>query len=330
MAIDFKWLYSTNPFITAAIESDENAMKQIFFHDAALKSYKDAYPSDTDYSAWYDRFHPLCTDTDTKYNGFYNIEDSQVSKTLGVDVSLKGIKGKEGKARDWYNRTAAIYATANPIRFKAIWTHGLKPFYKSGKDHIIGALKTLSLNIGGDENELMIAIKEEVDTAYTAIKGSRDTQKSAITTTGLTRTALNAAIKLALETQGGDLGLELNKFRSDPDRERKIKSFHDLETIQKRQQKLFNLTLNSPETKPVATRTLVFNSRLRVRVGGGNVKVYLATAEGGTDSTPVAINDGENRHFTAAEFGITAYGTHRYITVEAVSGSPISFLLQLY
>ena len=330
MALDRRWLFSSNPFIVAARDSDENAMKQIFFHDAALKSWKDAYSTDTDYSAWYTRFHTLRDAAELKYNAYDNIEAAQEGLTVNVNDRLKAIKGKRGKARDWYNRIAAIYAISNPARFKAIYSDGLKPFYKNGKDNIIAALRTLSLNIGADDNELMVAIKDEVDAEYNIIKPGRSTQKSAIVTTGITRGALDEAITAALEMQFGDLGLEINKFRSDPEKERKIKSFHDLEVIQARQQKTFNLTLHNPETRDIATRTMVFNSKLRVKAVGGDVKMFLASTPGGSDSTPVIILDGQNHKFTAADFHVVDYGVNRHLTVVTTSGEDISFTLQLY
>ena len=75
-------------------------MKQIFFHDAAIDAYREEFPLDADYTTWYARFHLLRVDAETNYNDFYSVEDSQVSQTLNVDLQLKGIKGKTGKARD--------------------------------------------------------------------------------------------------------------------------------------------------------------------------------------------------------------------------------------
>ena len=330
MADNRKWPYASNQFANVAAKSDENGMKQILFHDTLLKSYKDSFPADTDYSDWYTRFNPLRIDAESKYTAYYTQESAQEGKTENVDLKLKAIKGKYGMARDWYNRVAAIYAVTNPARFTAIYPNGLKPFYKNGKDKIISALSTLSQNIGTDANLLMIDIKAEVDAQYNIINPDRDTQKIAIATTGISRSALTGAITAALDMQFGDLGLEINKFRSDPDKERLIKSFHDLEIIQSHPQKIFNVTFTAPLTKDLVTRTMVFNSRLRAKATGGEVKIYLATTPGGTDSTAVTIADGQNKKFTAADFHVTDYGVSRHITVVYTGTAETHFTLQLY
>jgi hypothetical protein len=284
---------------------------------------------DTDYPIWYARFHPLRVAAEEDYTIRYSTEATQVGNTAIVGTGLKGIGGRYGKARDWYNRTNAVYLTSDPDRILAIFPRGLKPF-KGKKDNIIAALNTLSSNIGDDTNVLMIAIKAEVDASYDIIHPDRSTQKSSITQTGISRSDLTDAIKAALTMQLGDLGLEIEKFKDDPDRTSKIKSFHNLEEIQKFAQKFFNPSIKSLAKMFLVKRTLVFNSKIRVKPNGGSVMVYLSTTEGGTDSTGVLVTNGQNLEFTAAAFGVTDYGTHCYITVVNQSGVKVSFILQLY
>lgn len=176
----------------------------------------------------------------------------------------------------------------------------------------------------------MAAIKAEIDVEYGIIKPLRDAQKTAIKATGISSKSVSDSIKTALTMQWRNQGLEINKFADDVDSENLIKGFHDLEAIQQHSQKIFNLTLNNPETKDIAQRTMVFNSNLRAKADGGDVKIYLASTAGGTDSTPVVILDGQNIEFTAALFGITTYGVNRHLTVVTTSGTAITFMLQLY
>ena len=329
MSVIRRWLHALNPFKTAAKKSDENGMRQIVFHDAVLAARVAAFSADTDYPIWYSRFHPLATDAAAKYAAYYGAQSAQEGQTTTLDIRIANIQGQTGKAHDWFNRTAAVYAVSNPGRFTAIWANGLKPF-SGKKDNIVAALKTLSLNIGADTNTSIAAIKSEVDAEYTIIKPLRDAQLLSIGSTGISSAQLNTAIKAALTMQWRNQGLEINKFADDPDSENIIKSFHDLEAIQQHSQKVFNLTLNNPETRDVAQRTMVFNSRLRSKATGGDVKIYLASTPGGTDSTPVLITDGHDIHFTAADFGITNYGVNRHITAITATGTTISFMLQLY
>jgi hypothetical protein len=150
MSVLVRWLFALNTFKRAAARSDENGMKQILYHDAALKALVDGYPADTDYPVWYNRFHPLKEDANTKYSAYYTVQSAQEGKTVNVNLRLKGIKGKVGMAHDWFNRTAAIYQISNPPRFKAIFPDGLSPF-TGRKDKIIAALSTLSTNIGAEK-----------------------------------------------------------------------------------------------------------------------------------------------------------------------------------
>ncbi len=329
MSVIRRWLLALNTFRIVAKNSDENGMKQIIYHDAALKALVDAYGADTDYPVWYNRFHPLKEDANTKYNAYYTIQGAQEGKTVNVNAHIKGIQGELGLAHDWFNRTAVVYKISNPPRFKSIFPDGLKPF-KGKKDKIIGALSTLSANIGADADPLMEAIKAEVDAEYAIINPARSGQKTAIKATGISSTTLNTAINTALNMEFRNYGLAVNKYAGDVNMEAELKFPFDLDAIQNGAQKIFTLTLNNPETKDVVVRTMVFNSRLRAKATGGSVKIYLATTLGGTNSTAVAITDGEPLDFIAADFGITDYGIHRFVTVVTASGTVISFMLQLY
>jgi hypothetical protein len=330
MAADRKWLFSDNPFINAAKGSDENGMKQIIFHDAALLAYKNAFPLDPDYPVWYARYHPLALTASQNYTLYYSVEGIQVSQGEIVDTRIKNIKGKAGKARDWYNRVMAIYGVSNPARVTAIFKNGLKPFYTGGKDKMISALSTISQNIGADTNLLMIAIKAEIDAEYAIINPDRTSQITAKQTTGISKGTLTDSITAALEMQFGDLGLEMNKFRSDPNMTTLIKSFHNLQEIQSAAQKVFNPTMNANETIDMVKRTLVFNSKLRFAATSGDVWVYLSSTAGGIDSTPVKVINGIGQEITAAAFGITDYGLHCHITAVNQAGVKVSFLMQLY
>jgi hypothetical protein len=328
MSIIKKWLHSTNPFRRAAARSDENGMKQILYHDAALKALLDANPADADYILWYNRFHPLKEDSNTKYSAFYSVQGAQEGKTVNVNLRLKAIKGQLGLAHNWFDRTAVIYRITNPARFKAIFSNGLQPF-RGKKDKIISALSTLSSNIGADTNPLMEVIKAEIDAEYAIINPARITQNVAKKATGISSDALNLSINKALNMQFKNLGREIDKYADDVDMENKIKFCHDLDAVQVNPQKIFTIKLNHPETKEVAVRTLVFNSKLKAKAEGGNVKIYLATTLKGANSNAVEVTDGELLKFFASDFGITDYGRHRFITVVTESGAVISFKLEL-
>ncbi len=330
MADDRIWYFSGNPFESAAVNNDENGMKQILFHDTSLKAHVDLYPLDADYILWYNRFHSLRVAAEMEYTIVYSTVGTGKSQTQIVNSRLKLIKGKAGKGRDWYNRVSAVYLVSNPARITEIFPNGLTTFNKGSKDEVIAFLKTMSTQIGADPNIFMIAIKGEVDAEFAIIKPERTTQTTTLNKKKPTRTDLGTAINAALTMQLGDLGLEINKFMNDPDRVAKIKAFHNLEEIQNFAQKVFNPTLNALESKDLAKRTLVFNSKLRCVATSGDVNVYLSSTAGGIDSTAVKILNGVAKEFTAADFGVTDYGIHCHITVVNLAGVKVSFLLQLY
>jgi hypothetical protein len=330
MAEDRNWFSSMSPFVGPAEKNDENAIKQIIYHDAALAQYIESFPLDTDYPIWYARFHPLRVIAENNFNFVYGAVGTGKSQREIVTAGLLAIKGKEGKANDWYNRTKTVYLVSNPARVIAIFPHGLKDLTIGKIDNRIEAIKTASNQIGADTNLFMIAIKAEMDAEYAILKPDRTTQQSGKTNKGITRTTLRSSLNAALTMQWGDLGLEINKFRDDPDSEAKIKSFHNLVEIQQTAQKVFNPTLKALKSMFLAKRTMIGSSKLRIGATGGNVMVYLATTEGGTDSTGVPVTNGHTLTFTASLFGITDYGTHCYITVVNQSGVKVSFLLQLY
>ena len=332
MSIDRSWPPANDPFEGPAADSDENGMKQIIFHDAAIAARLAIDPLDPLCVILQPRYHPLRVLAEADYTLAYGAESLQISQGQIVDAAIKAVQGKSGKAHDWLNRVNAVYLISNPARVKAIFTHGLEDFNRHGKDSIINTLHITSGNIGIDPSPAVMTVKAEIDAIYAIIHPDRDTQLSAIAQTGIRRGNLGTSIGNALTMQYGDLGLEINAAMLLPfaDRAPFIKSFHNVEEIQQTAQKLFNPTLTSHETLDIAKRTLVFNSKLRGKAIGGDVWIYLSSTAGGIDSTPVHVVDGHDLHFTAADFAILDYGVHCHLTAVNQAGVPVNFTLQLY
>ena len=326
MATKNKLKYGSNQFLRATKGSHDKAVKLLTRHVAILEQYVIDFPSDTDYAFLLARTLPLATDATTRFYTVYSVESTQKSKSTIVNLGLKGIKGKAGKARDWYNRTAAIYAITDPARMEEVWNNGLKPF-RGKKDNIISALKTLSDNIGSDVNVLMIAIKAEVVTEYGIMVPDRNSQLSSFTASSNSMKALTASCKAGMVMEYRNSGRLMDKFPDNVDNIQE--SFHDMELLPSKQQTDFNPNLTSHESLNLATRTMVFNSKLYAKAIGGDVWIYLASTPGGTDSTPVKILDGHSLDFAASAFAISDYGTHRYITVVNQDGVVVNFLLKL-
>ncbi len=327
MAKKDKLKYGLNQFLRATKKSMDKAVKLITFHAAQVAAALAANPADPDYIMMNARTGPAAADVTLKYTNFSSVEGTQAGQTENVDNELALIQGANGCARDWYNRTAAVYAKSNKPRMKAIWNKGLKPF-RGKKDNVILALKTLSDNIGADTDARMIAIKAEVDGKFTILNPDRNNQKSSFFNTSTSSKALKASCNAAMTIEYQDAGILMNKFPANVDYIQE--SFHDMELLLDKQQMVFNPTLNANETKDMAKRTLVFNSKFRCAATSGDVWVYLSSSVGGTDSLPVKVLNGIQNEFLASAFGITDYGQHCHITVVNQAGVKVSFLMQLY
>lgn len=331
MSEDRSWYPANDPFGPPAENSDENGMKQIIFHDAAIDARLAIDPLDALCLIMKPRFHPLRVLAEADYTLAYSALDSQMAQREIVDTIIKSIKGEKGKAHDWLNRVNTEYMISDPARVTAIFTHGLAPFHE-GKDSIIQALHQLSENIGADLNPRIVIIKAEIDALYAIVHPDRDTQLSKIIQTGIRRGNLGTSIGNALTMQLGDWGLEINASMdlAPADRAPFIKSFHNVEEIQQTAQKVFHDMMTPNELIDEAKRTLVFNSKLRGKAIGGDVWVYLSSTAGGTDSTPVKILDGHDLHFAAAAFAVADYGVHCHLTAVNQAGVVVDFTLQLY
>lgn len=321
-----KFKYSLNEFLSQTRKRSEKAVKLGIYHLAILKYYLDLYLTDADYILMYNRTKPLVEDAQAKLAAVSSVEDAQVAKTEEVANRLKTIKGRLGKARKWFNKTAGVYATDNPVRMTAIWNKGLKPF-NGTVNQVITALIALSTNIGGDENEIMIAIKEEVDAEIAFLNPKRSTQLAGIDATAIMYAALHNACVALMKMEYRNTGLLMNKF---PDDDNYIQeSFHDMELLLGKLQTKWDITLTNRETKDLAKRTLTASSNIRATAIGGTAMVYLGKTAGGIDSDGVEIEDGIPKKFKAADFGISEYGVYRYITVVNQVQADIRFKFNL-
>ena len=319
--------YGMNQFLTKTKKSMDKAVKLITYHAAQIAAALALSPADPDLIMMNTRTQAAATDATLKFTSFNSVEGAQAGASENVDNELALIQGADGSARDWYNRTAAIYAKTNKPRMKAIWSQKLKPF-REKKDNVILALHTLSMNIGADANPLMIAIKAEVDAKYLILNPDRITQKSSFFNTSTSSKALKASCDSAMTIEYQNSGILMNKYPANVNYIQE--SFHDMELLLDKQQMVFNPTLNANETKDMAKRTLVFNSKFRCIATSGDVWVYLSSTVGGIDSTPVIVLNGIQNEFIASAFGITDYGLHCHITAVNQAGVKVSFLMQLY
>lgn len=296
------------------------------YHVAKLRAYHETNPGDMDYTKMYNRTLPLYTDANTKYSVLANAQATQTGQREYVTERLAGIKGAEGLAHNWYDRTKVQYFLTDKPRFTAIWNHGLAPF-DGTIDGIVAALNTLSMNIGGDTNAEMILIKEEVDAEYLLINPGRTDQQTDMETTNIRNTELDSACVALMKMEYRNSGLMMDKFEDNPDDIQE--SIHDMELLIGKQQSVWDIHPTGNETVDIAKRAQLFDSKFKAKVVGGGGKMFLATTPGGTDSTAVDLVDGVERKFLASAFGVTDYVAHRYITFVNLADVTISFKLKL-
>ena len=318
--------YSSDEFSSQTKDSDEKAVKLGIFHTGRLKWYHDKDPLNPEYTLMYERTKPLSDAALALFIEKNSVIGTQMGQTVTVYNHLKRLKGAKGLARDWYNRTAAVYAVKNPGRMKAIWSGGLKTF--NGKiDDVIPALATLALNIGADINPIMVAIKLEVDTEYAIINPERELQVADIGATGFKYDDLTTACGLIMKMEYRNSGRIMDNH---PNNENNIQeSFHDMELLLGKQQTKWDISLNTTAPIDIGKRTQIAVSKLRALVKGGNAKMYLASTPGGTDSLAVELIDGVEKKFTAADFHVADYSNNRHITIVRNSIFPIRFKLFL-
>ena len=91
-------------------------------------------------------------------------------------------------------------------------------------------------------------------------------------------------------------------------------------------------TISAKEKKAaVLIHTFLPNDQLKLKAiaDSGSISFYLANVQKDTNSTAVVILKGTQNTITAAAFGITDYGTHRYLTAVNNTGKDMKYEVEL-
>lgn len=311
------WKYVDDQFISATKKSYKKALKLSNYHDSALATAPAAIQA-----ILYTRYHPLHLDFVLKYNQWISAGGSQEGQTLNVKQQLKLARLK---IVDWEVAIQVVYPKTTP-RYKAIFPDGRKPFNRGGVDANINAFDILSMNIGIDP--ALTTVKAEVDATYLLLDTARDNQEGAkATVTQGSGNVETARVAIMTMQYRNTMWLLDNYYDI---REAMCNTYIDLQTLRDKQQTIFNATLSIGETKPVLVRTFVADDELRLKVDGdGPVLFYLASTPGGTDSSPVTRTTDHDQKATLSEFGISDYGTHRFLTAVNNSGVETHILVEV-
>lgn len=314
-----QWQPVSNQFVKETADSYVKALRLSNYHDSALAK---AAASDPAFLIIYNRYHPLHEAFKNKYNQWEAAGGSQEGQTLNVKQQLKIAKLK---IDGWDVAIQVVYPKTTP-RYKSIFNDGRKPFNRGGLDVNINSFDSLSVKIGTDP--ALAAVKADVDATYLILDAARDSQEGAkadkIHGSGNVETARIDIMVM----QYRNTAWVLDNFYDT--RESLCNALIDLKTLRDKQQRVYNLTLAIGENKPVLVRTFAASDVLRLKVNGdGPVVFYLASTPGGTDSTAVTRNANQDMKAVISEFGISNYGTHRYLTAINQSGVETHIVVEI-
>ncbi|MCW5908028.1 MAG: hypothetical protein KIS94_09230 [Chitinophagales bacterium] len=315
------WKYIDNQFLIATRTSYKRAVKLSNYHDAALLQ---AVATDPAFQPVYDRYHPLHLALEEQWSIWKSRGGAQEGETLNLNQLLEQA---ENRLPGWEVQIQVVYPATTP-RYKAIFPDGRKPFTKGTIDQRINAYNILSLNIGADP--ALATIKTVVDDTYTGLNNARIAQQGAKAVTKAGSEMLEAAVTDAMITQYRNMGFLMDNFYEQ--RESLANTLFDLQTLRDLDQRIFTGTLSPLETEPVLVHTFLSDDRLRLKNNGSrSYTLYLASTPSGINSTPVIVAPLEEKNITAADFEITNYGTHRYLTaVNPNNDAETEYLIELY
>lgn len=317
-----EWHYVVNQFLTCTKKNFKKALKLSRYHDAQSFKAMNDNPGDAQYILAYTRYHIFHLDMETDYATWISLGGTQESSTLNIKQLLKL---KTSKLNKWINTIEGFYP-AGSVRHKAILPDLRAPF-SGTRSLVIGAFKTLGINIGIDAN--LTTVRTEVNDYYSDLNIANTSQtgdKGSVTNAS---TQLEKSRVAAMTGQYQNLGLFIDKFPSDP---KSISVLFDVETITNPAQVIWKGHLDAKELLQVLIHTFMDGDLIRCKsVGNAAVTLYLASTPGGIDSAPIVVDGLKELKFDVKLFGVTDYKTNRYLTIVNNSDSlETRFFIQLY
>lgn len=309
--MDKPWKYVDNQFLVSTRTSYRKALKLSNWHDSNLNTLQATEPA---LVPLYNRYHPLHTAYVAAYSLWGSAKGTQEGQTQNVKELLK----QALLDLDVWDVQIQVVHAKGTVRYKELFPDGRLPFNQGTLETRINAFDALSDAIGAEV--ALAAVKVLVDATYTALDTARDTQSGAKGGRKVKSGAVEAARVAIMDMQYRDMAVVLDAFYTD--RETMCKALFDLETLRNPEQTTFTANLAAAEVRTMATRTLLPDDMIRAKVTGpGPLKLYLATTEGGNDSTAIDLATDEEKTFPASDFGITDYSTHRHLTAHNGSGA---------
>ena len=311
--MEITWSALENPFVNVTKNSNKMAMSLSNYHEAFLKQLTINDPGDLDWPILHSRYEPLHTTLTDIYIEWKNMDALKESKTDVLDALMENMTEN---INEYDLQVQVVYRKTNP-QYTQYFPDGHKPFHNGTITDKILAVKALGQSMNGDP--ALAAIKALVDAFYGQLNTARDLQEAAKAQVATLSNDVAKAVTAAMQMQWRNFGFLINKYFETPEQ---IEPFFEISILTKKPQTKFTATLAIGENKHVFTRTLTFDTELRIKITGpGPVNLYLATTKNGTDSTAVPISADTEQTIEASAFGITEYGLHRHLTAINDSGA---------
>ncbi|MGE0637486.1 MAG: hypothetical protein AB7G44_11520 [Bacteroidia bacterium] len=332
--MEIPWHYLVNQFINSTKENYKKMLKLSNYHDARLKKMMIDNPADPEWATLYNRYHPFHEAYVAAYSAWKSAGGTQKGQTLNLAQLLVLLRTKINK---WDAMIQAVdgfeKGGANHL---ALFPKGHRPFVAGAKAAKVSAVKVLGESLApfALAHPEIGAVKGLVDAFFTLLNDARTTQEG---TKGGTRFR-----SIEVEKQRIIVGTE--QYRSlgslivkCADKPLTIASFFELVVLRDHLQVLFTGTLDASENEPVLTHTFVADDELALEITTTEtvapetqVAFYLATTQGGTDSTPVLVTaNAAKTTIQISDFGISDYGTHRYLTAVNLSAFELHYKVEM-
>jgi len=324
------WHYLIDQFVTSTLENYKKALKLTNYHDAYLNKMQVDYPSDPDWATLYNRYSPFHQAYVGAYSNWKIAGGQQKGQTLNVDQMLSLLTTRvatwdmQVQLVPGYQKGTSNYLTLFP--------QGRRPFNTGGK----AARKDAVMNLGLQLSAIapLAAIGGTVTAFYNQLDTATDTQESAKGGTKAMSTEVEIKRVEVMTEQYRNLGFLINKTADHPER---IAPFFELNVLRESNQVIYTGTLDPSETEPVLIHTFVADDELQLEIkgdpatpAGTMVQFYLAPVAGGTTGTAVNVEvNAAPLSITAAAFGITDYGTHRFLTAVNTNGVELHYVVEL-
>jgi hypothetical protein len=310
------WFYLSNVFLSATVNSYENAYRISVYHNAALQAGK----SDTLIAEMLTSYEPYHLAFVAAYNHWKQQGGEQLSNTDHLEQLFKELSQK---IKPWDIAIQNVYADTTPAYIRLL-PHGRSPFQTGSQTQKLTALENLSTAIGDDKD--LVKTKAQVDGFIGVIKAVFAQQKAAISSTGNHSNDVEAARVAMCIAQYSNLGLFIYKNAGNPSIG---EGYFDLQHIRRNAQSIFTAQLKAGETHFIAKRSFAADDTIELyNTGSTSISFYMGNKKDAAPAeTIVNIDAGDNKTITAKDLGDTTT-LHYFIVKNAdeVGGSFEAYL----